>query len=395
MAKQGKNNFFTQKKDWSKLKDTILNNYLKPYITKISKTNKPLTIIDCFAGKGKFDDGYDGSPIIIMEQIKNFKITNAFSQINAIFIENKYHEELNNNLRDYNDLEIYKGTFEENINNLLKLNQSHNLFIYIDPYGIKSLDFSYFSKLVNRNFNSLEMLLNFNSIGFLREACRVQHYYNLIQLEDSEEDYEIDDFLDINKINSIANGNYWIKIVNDFKKRLINFHEAEEELIENYTVKLKSLFKYLIKIPIKTKVKNIPKYRIIFATNHPDGLLLMSDNMNKIWKNIVEGERMGQEALFDEYELYYNGLENIEEKIKSILNNNNFKIELKALYLELITNYGFQFSIKEYKEKIEELENKGLIGIKRNPKYTKTGKISKSFDYSQNEINIILKNNNE
>ena len=62
-------NFFENKKAWSRFKDTILNNYLEPFIYKISQTNKSLTIIDCFAGKGKFDDGETGSPLIIMDKI--------------------------------------------------------------------------------------------------------------------------------------------------------------------------------------------------------------------------------------------------------------------------------------------------------------------------------------
>lgn len=35
------NDFFVQKKDWSKVKDDLLACYLKPYITKILCTNKP------------------------------------------------------------------------------------------------------------------------------------------------------------------------------------------------------------------------------------------------------------------------------------------------------------------------------------------------------------------
>ena len=62
--------FFSEKKPWSVLKDEILDYYLVPYIAKILRTGKPLYIFDCFAGKGKFDNGMNGSPIIIAEHIK-------------------------------------------------------------------------------------------------------------------------------------------------------------------------------------------------------------------------------------------------------------------------------------------------------------------------------------
>ena len=54
----GKNtdDFFKEKKEWSKVKDDILGCYLKPYFTKIQYTKKEIIYIDGFSGKGKFDD---------------------------------------------------------------------------------------------------------------------------------------------------------------------------------------------------------------------------------------------------------------------------------------------------------------------------------------------------
>src|SRR4030042_5791511 len=131
---------FKIKKPWSLIKDRILDHYLTPYIAKISNTGKPLLIIDCCAGKGKFDDGKNGSPIIIAEHISsviNDKNTNK--SIHAIFIEKKYSDDLLNNLAGYCNCKIIKGTFEENIDTVTELENRSNVFIYVDPYGIKSL----------------------------------------------------------------------------------------------------------------------------------------------------------------------------------------------------------------------------------------------------------------
>ena len=61
MAKKN-DDFFDEKKEWSKVKDALLGNYFKPYIQKIMYTRKPIVYVDCFAGKGKFADGNPGSP---------------------------------------------------------------------------------------------------------------------------------------------------------------------------------------------------------------------------------------------------------------------------------------------------------------------------------------------
>jgi three-Cys-motif partner protein len=89
-----KNEFFSKKKPWSEIKDDILSWYLEPYIAKILATRKPLLIVDCFAGKGKFDDGSDGSPLIILKNVMNTTSKYSNTKICCVFIEKKYYKEL-------------------------------------------------------------------------------------------------------------------------------------------------------------------------------------------------------------------------------------------------------------------------------------------------------------
>ncbi len=83
-------NFFEKKKEWSKKKDRILSTYLKPYLAKVAITKKPLIFIDCFAGKGKFDDGEIGSPLIIKNACDNYVKNYSAIDVKLIFIEKKY-----------------------------------------------------------------------------------------------------------------------------------------------------------------------------------------------------------------------------------------------------------------------------------------------------------------
>lgn len=68
-----KNNsdFFKKKKLWSEVKDQLLCCYLTPYFQKVLRTGKPIFYVDCFAGKGRFDDGEPGSPIIALDARKS------------------------------------------------------------------------------------------------------------------------------------------------------------------------------------------------------------------------------------------------------------------------------------------------------------------------------------
>lgn len=75
--------FFQSKKPWSPYKDMILAYYLKPYLPKVCSLGKPVVVFDCFAGPGRFDDGADGSPLIIAKAVR--QIADKGKAVSAIF----------------------------------------------------------------------------------------------------------------------------------------------------------------------------------------------------------------------------------------------------------------------------------------------------------------------
>ena len=88
--------FFKTKKSWSVVKDELLGCYLKPYFQKILHTRKPVYYVDGFAGKGKFDDGSLGSPLIAINTIDDVLLATSTSTptIRICFIESEYVSEL-------------------------------------------------------------------------------------------------------------------------------------------------------------------------------------------------------------------------------------------------------------------------------------------------------------
>ena len=89
------NEFFKEKKRWSIYKDKILGLYLKPYFQKIMLNPNKTIYIDGFAGKGKFEDGSEGSPLIVNKIIKEVEESSRTKEkkIFPVFIEKKYSME--------------------------------------------------------------------------------------------------------------------------------------------------------------------------------------------------------------------------------------------------------------------------------------------------------------
>jgi len=386
--------FFDKKREWSIVKDTVLRSYLQPYIDKIGTTKVPITIVDCFAGKGEFADGTPGSPKIICDKIDLYLEKKPFAQINSILIEKKWHKDLKVNMIDYNNTKILPGTFENNSRTVLEMSKRRNIFLYIDPYGIKSLELSRLSEFKNAGFKSVEMLINFNSKGFLREGCRILKLKTELITDEQYDDYIIDDNADKPYLNEIAGGDYWIEILKKYHSDQISMYQAEELFMNDYMKQFSGVFEHVIDIPIKDKMNNLPRYRLIFGTDHVDGLVLMADNMKKRWTNMQKSCTSGQTSLFDHMDTskcidQLEGFEflgvdpskcyRLDNEVLSIIEKNNGYISRDKLSVEIIEKFKFYFSTSDVNTVLKELEAENRIEVIRKEKYTKTNKLSKSM----------------
>lgn len=383
-------NFFIKKNEWSKLKDKLLENYLTPYLEKIKILNKEIVIFDCFAGKGKFDDGLDGSPLIILNRILH---SNASSIAHAYFIEKEYGDILEKNLRGYGKkYTVIKDSYELTVEYIKLICKDKNVFLYIDPYGIKTLDFKYFNEFNISQCNTIELLLNFNTFGFLREGCRLLNMNHTNSCEDDTIEFEKDDSNTIENMNSIANGDYWRKLIEKHYTEGIDLKIIETEFAEMYKKELKTIFKHVIQIPIKDKVTNRPKYRMFYGSNSDHGLFLMVDEMHKAWSEILKIDRKGQGEFFEENS--ESGVSrnlkvfveyNIEGELLKILEKEK-QITMREYFVRVINASGITFSISEYRAIIKILEDSKIIEVIRENKMTITGRESHAFDFEKQKI---------
>ncbi|MDR3052653.1 MAG: hypothetical protein LBU48_02170 [Coriobacteriales bacterium] len=94
--------FFKQKKVWSEVKDELLGCYLVPYFNKILSMGNPILYVDCFAGKGKFDDGKPGSPLTALQSLdRSIEVSHGrypMPTVSMKFIELNHHQDLETNI---------------------------------------------------------------------------------------------------------------------------------------------------------------------------------------------------------------------------------------------------------------------------------------------------------
>lgn len=380
------NDFFVEKKQWSVVKDELLGCYLKPYLAKVLHTGRPIAYVDCFAGKGKFDDGRPGSPLIaldIMQQALASTRKDGRLKIAPAFIDLNYSDDLKKNLVMYPGVKIVSGAYEEKIDDLLKNKKGYNVFLYIDPYGIKALNCSKFDKFANGQFNSIELLINMNSFGFIREGCRVMG--SSLRMGDSffddlvEYDPTILDASDksIQELCDIAGGDYWIDIIKQYARGDVTGYEAEELFSEQYCLRLGQSYKYVLNMPIRIHKKQHSKYRMIHATNHPAGCVLMADNIYKRWELLKQIQDNGQIFFFQED--FNNNIIDADKIRDSVINHfsrYSSWTSLTEALAEYFVNHGAICKSGEIEKVLKKLEKEGRLDVHRHPALTEKGKPS-------------------
>jgi three-Cys-motif partner protein len=264
--------FFQSKKPWSPYKDMILAYYLTPYLSKVCSLGKPVVVVDCFAGPGRFEDGTDGSPLIISKAVH--QIAEKGKAVSAIFIEEKrkYFHRLLESVKDYQNIcSTRHQNFEVVSREIAGMGRNNTVFVYIDPYGIKPLRFDALAGIyanVARG-SSIEVLLNFNASSLVRNGLAALKY---AQQDDTEE--ELDRIMTPADVDAIAGGTYWRGIVTSD----IPFSDKEEHCVSEYIGMMKRYFDEVCSYGIKEKYEHtIPKYRLLFGSRHEDAFILMND----------------------------------------------------------------------------------------------------------------------
>lgn len=281
--------FFEKKEPWSLAKDQLLRCCLRSYFQRICFTGSPLLYADLFAGKGRFDDGQDGSPLTALKTMKECcqRMQSGHPVVEARFIESQYASELKANLSDYHCAGVISDNREDAIANLLAGRNSWNVFLYLDPRGIRNLKYSLLLELAMYCFSSVELLIVLNSFEFIRAASRVFGSDKKVRELDkiiggglAESQPMLSDASD-DLLMEIAGGDYWEEIVHDYCDDRIDSYQVEKRFAAGYAGHLAHNYQYVLNVPVSFRGKDHSDYRMIHATNSSDGCLSMCKTICK------------------------------------------------------------------------------------------------------------------
>lgn len=317
----------------SEAKVRLLGEYIKKYLNVICNDGftQRIRLYDLFCGEGVYDNGGEGSPIVLLKAIaetyKNGQETNRFiPKIDCYFndIEHGKVDKLKDIIekKSLYDSQCGQLSFssEDYVNEVqflqqtLKSLKNEKAFIFIDPYGYKGIRASQINELM-KNKNA-EVLL----------WLPTQHMYRFAENGTPESLFDfLDEFKDLDREDSRKNVINFIKQLNNGFQNSI----GNDYFVDNFSIK---------------KDENTV-FCLYFFTSHIKGFEKMMETKWEIDSEFGSGwEYSGNPpSLFNDYKT-----NEFESKLKTYLkqerrfNGDVYEFTLRQKYLPKHTNQIFE-----------------------------------------------------
>lgn len=365
MGHKADQSFFKEKRFWSERKDEILRCYLPPYLAKIATQNAPILIVDAFAGPGLFEDGKDGSPLIICNAVNEAMSRGISVPVSVMCIEPvpESYDKLQKSLSAFSFAEAKKGSFLDYIDTIESKAKTHSVFLYVDPFTVEGFDLNAMDDVFRHltvSRMSIEILLNFNSTIFARcglSALKLAVPDSNPEIEDTEPvDAKIEIPPSIEKLNTVVGGTWW--------QSILKANESFPEKVENISNGICKLFSGRFKEVCKHSLKalphhTVPKYDLIFASRSQDALLLMNNEMVKSQRTLADLAKPVQPTLFENRPIEL--IPDFDILPDLIFEHASIPKQRKQVIIDIVRENFCQFAQTEIRGSIEQLLKTGKL----------------------------------
>lgn len=145
--------FFSDLKEWSVRKLNIIQNYLNGFSIILGSKHNEIYYVDGFAGRGMYDGGEKGSPVLAAEKSFEFQQSHKPFILKCINVE-KDHDNFKNLVAETHGfgpiVTNYEGTFEERIDTILAQTNSKPAVFFLDDFGVKGTGWDTVEKVIAR-----------------------------------------------------------------------------------------------------------------------------------------------------------------------------------------------------------------------------------------------------
>lgn len=351
--------FFKEKRSWSKVKDKIVSDYVSCYLNTVHLLNRNIVLVDAFSGPGQFGDGTDGSPLIICKAINEIsKRKGRRVGASCVFSDTRpaHRVALKGNLAEFVRAGLCGEPFaecSEAIAHAIDTYRNSTIFFYLDPFGIRDIEFEMIRQIFERNpSSSTEVLINFNFRTFMRMSGNWGYDSSAKDIAEKVKSGKVE------TVNKAMGGDYWQAIVTDPR---LNKLDREDAVIQAYLEQLRKYVRFAYAIPVKERtpdqvsvpVDELAHYHLIFGTRSPKAVEYMNDvALNALEPYLVQ---FTDGLLFDLTPERYQPAERNTVKDAMVAAVSRQSLLRPDIYEAVIPQFFMSYRKKDHRAMLEEL----------------------------------------
>lgn len=152
-----KRTYFDELKEWSARKLHVLTKYLDPAVKILPHTqrqaHKTVYYVDGFAGRGVYEDGSKGSPVLAAEHAQRLLDERKPYMLSCVNVEEDVENYTNlcrETARFGKNVQNIHGSFAGHISPVLSIIGLQPTLCFLDPFGVEGLDWVAVHKLISR-----------------------------------------------------------------------------------------------------------------------------------------------------------------------------------------------------------------------------------------------------
>jgi three-Cys-motif partner protein len=291
--------FFVSRQAAAVFKHKLLASYFPKFAGKAgsTETDRRLAYVDTHAGRGVYDDGTPGSPLLIARTALGMK---EQRRIDCLFVERSprnykhLNEVLTQELGNSVTWAAVQGTAHDHLNRAIDFAGNSPLFMFVDPYGLGP-SFHEVVRILQRKRagfgQKTEVLLNFISGAFARAGAAANPEKDVRNREAT-----------LRHLDSVLGGPEWRDIYLTAETPAAAAAQIAKEYarsIEEVTGCRSSV------IPVRNRAQREPVYWLVHFTFHPDGVYWMRESAGRAsaeWRRHLSPppKTHGELTLFDE-----------------------------------------------------------------------------------------------
>jgi three-Cys-motif partner protein len=296
--------FFDRVRDWSHWKHVILEKYLQIWVYKLSSRRDHLVFIDTCAGEGLYASGEEGSPVIAAKwndaylRAKGKRLLVIAFEADPEAAPRLYAAMEPWASRTPPDAVVIEESFVSRLPWLLEQTRHVPTFVFIDPFGMRSIRADEIMPLLKDEKREPTELLMRVDPGLLKRFAG--------WLRPKERD-ERGMRTAASFKKTLERCNIRIETLEALAAEVpeLAASPSDVDLLGEYLEMVKKRFKYVQLIPIRPKYFAAPKYFLVHGTDSEHGAAAINDAVSTTEDDLyVDSERRaiestGQRSLFD------------------------------------------------------------------------------------------------